>query len=71
MSLVLMPLLGNQLYAVQPRDPLTLAGVPLVLIARRDARGADSRAARDARGSGAGAALRVRGGQSALSTTVV
>ena len=27
-----MPLLGNQLYAVQPRDPLTLAGVPVVLI---------------------------------------
>jgi len=31
-SLVLMPLLSNQLYAVQPRDPLTLAGVPTVLV---------------------------------------
>jgi putative ABC transport system permease protein len=27
-----MPLLANQLYAVQPRDPITLAGVPAVLI---------------------------------------
>jgi putative ABC transport system permease protein len=33
LSLVLMPLLTTQLYAVQPRDPLTLAGVPAVLIA--------------------------------------
>jgi ABC-type antimicrobial peptide transport system permease subunit len=33
LSLVLMPLLRNQLYAVQPRDPLTLAGVPTVLVA--------------------------------------
>ena len=32
LSLALMPLLGNQLYAVQPRDPLTLTGVPLALI---------------------------------------
>jgi putative ABC transport system permease protein len=32
LSLVLMPLIGNQLYAVQPRDPLTLAGVPLTLV---------------------------------------
>jgi ABC-type antimicrobial peptide transport system permease subunit len=31
-SLVLMPLLRNQLYAVQPRDPITLAGVPSVLL---------------------------------------
>jgi predicted permease len=33
LSLVLMPLLRNQLYDVQPRDPLTLAGVPAVLVA--------------------------------------
>ena len=33
LSFALMPLLGNQLYAVQPRDPLTMTGVPLVLIA--------------------------------------
>jgi putative ABC transport system permease protein len=33
LSLVVMPLLGNQLYAVRPRDPLTMTGVPLVLIA--------------------------------------
>jgi putative ABC transport system permease protein len=33
LSLVLMPLLASQLYAVQPRDPLTLSGVPVVLIA--------------------------------------
>jgi putative ABC transport system permease protein len=32
MSLVLMPLLRAQLYAVQPRDPLTLAGVPIALM---------------------------------------
>jgi predicted permease len=32
LALVLMPLLGTQLYAVQPRDPLTLAGVPTVLV---------------------------------------
>jgi predicted permease len=32
MSLALMPLLRTQLYAVQPRDPLTLAGVPVVLV---------------------------------------
>jgi predicted permease len=32
LALWLMPLLGNQLYAVQPRDPLTLAGVPAVLV---------------------------------------
>jgi ABC-type lipoprotein release transport system permease subunit len=32
MSLALMPLISNQLYAVQPRDPLTLAAVPLALI---------------------------------------
>jgi putative ABC transport system permease protein len=31
-SIALMPLLRNQLYAVQPRDPITLAGVPTVLI---------------------------------------
>ena len=31
-SLVLMPLLRNQLYAVQPRDPMTLTGVPTILI---------------------------------------
>jgi ABC-type antimicrobial peptide transport system permease subunit len=31
-SIVLMPLLRNQLYAVQPRDPITLTGVPTVLI---------------------------------------
>jgi putative ABC transport system permease protein len=33
MSLLLMPLLQNQLYAVRPRDPMTMAGVPAVLIA--------------------------------------
>ena len=33
LSLALMPLIGNQLYAVQPRDPLTLTGVPMALIA--------------------------------------
>ena len=33
LSLALMPLLENQLYAVQPRDPLTLTGVPLALMA--------------------------------------
>jgi predicted permease len=32
LAFVLMPLLGNQLYAVQPRDPLTMTGVPIVLI---------------------------------------
>jgi putative ABC transport system permease protein len=32
LSLVLMPLIGSQLYLVRPRDPLTLAGVPLALI---------------------------------------
>jgi predicted permease len=32
-SLVLMPLLRNQLYAIQPRDPVTLVGVPTVLLA--------------------------------------
>ncbi len=31
-SLLLMPLLRNQLYAVQPRDPVTLTGVPAVLL---------------------------------------
>ena len=38
---------------------MTLAGVPLALIARRDARGADSGAAGDEGGSGAGAEIRV------------
>jgi putative ABC transport system permease protein len=33
LSLAVMPLLRNQLYAIQPRDPVTLAGVPAVLIA--------------------------------------
>jgi predicted permease len=32
MSIALMPLLENQLYAVQPRDPITLTGVPTVLM---------------------------------------
>jgi putative ABC transport system permease protein len=32
LSFVLMPLLSNQLYAVRPRDPLTMAGVPAALI---------------------------------------
>jgi putative ABC transport system permease protein len=32
LSVVVMPLLGNQLYAVQPRDPMTLLGVPAILI---------------------------------------
>jgi putative ABC transport system permease protein len=33
LSLALMPLLQNQLYSVQPRDPVTLAGVPVALVA--------------------------------------
>lgn len=33
LSLMLMPVLGTQLYAVQPRDPLTFTGVPLALLA--------------------------------------
>jgi putative ABC transport system permease protein len=33
LSLAVMPLLQTQLYAVQPRDPMTMAGVPAVLIA--------------------------------------
>jgi predicted permease len=33
LSLMVMPLLQNQLYAVQPRDPLTMAGVPAALVA--------------------------------------
>jgi putative ABC transport system permease protein len=32
LSLAVMPLIGSQLYAVQPRDPLTLAGVPITLL---------------------------------------
>jgi ABC-type antimicrobial peptide transport system permease subunit len=32
LSLLLMPLLGAQLFAVQPRDPMTMTGVPLALI---------------------------------------
>jgi putative ABC transport system permease protein len=32
LSVLLMPLLRNQLFAVEPRDPLTLAGVPAVLL---------------------------------------
>jgi predicted permease len=32
LSLALMPLLTNQLYAVQPRDPLTLTGIPMTLL---------------------------------------
>src|SRR5688572_18848251 len=32
LSLVLMPLLAAQLYAVEPRDPVTLAGVPVALM---------------------------------------
>lgn len=32
LSLALMPLLQNQLYAVQARDPMTLAGVPMALV---------------------------------------
>jgi predicted lysophospholipase L1 biosynthesis ABC-type transport system permease subunit len=32
LSVLLMPLLSNQLYAVPPRDPLTLTGVPVVLV---------------------------------------
>jgi putative ABC transport system permease protein len=31
-SAALMPLMANQLYAVQPRDPITLTGIPLVLL---------------------------------------
>ena len=31
-SLALMPLLATQLYGVQPRDPLTMTGVPVVLM---------------------------------------
>lgn len=33
LSLTLMPLIATELYAVQPRDPLTLVGVPVVLLA--------------------------------------
>jgi putative ABC transport system permease protein len=33
LSLAIMPLLGSQLYGVQPRDPLTLTGVPAALVA--------------------------------------
>jgi ABC-type antimicrobial peptide transport system permease subunit len=32
LSVVLMPLLSAQLYAVKPRDPVTLAAVPLALM---------------------------------------
>jgi ABC-type antimicrobial peptide transport system permease subunit len=32
-SLLVMPLLRTQLYGVEPRDPMTLAGVPAVLVA--------------------------------------
>ena len=32
LSFVMMPLLGNQLYAVRARDPLTMTGVPAALI---------------------------------------
>lgn len=32
LSITVMPLLGNQLYGVQPRDPMTLAGVPVALM---------------------------------------
>jgi putative ABC transport system permease protein len=32
LSFVLMPLLNNQLYAVRARDPITMAGVPAILI---------------------------------------
>jgi predicted permease len=32
LSIALMPLLANQLFAVRPRDPLTLVGVPAVLV---------------------------------------
>jgi ABC-type antimicrobial peptide transport system permease subunit len=31
LSIVLMPLLRSQLYAIAPRDPLTLAAVPAIL----------------------------------------
>jgi putative ABC transport system permease protein len=31
-SIVLMPLMRNQLYGVEPRDPITLTGVPAILI---------------------------------------
>jgi ABC-type antimicrobial peptide transport system permease subunit len=31
-SAALMPLLANQLYAVRPRDPITLTGIPLALL---------------------------------------
>jgi predicted permease len=33
LSLLVMPLLRAQLYAVEPRDPMTMAGVPAVLVA--------------------------------------
>ncbi len=32
LSFAVMPLLGSQLYAVRPRDPLTMIGVPLILV---------------------------------------
>jgi ABC-type antimicrobial peptide transport system permease subunit len=33
LSLLVMPLLRTQLYDVQPRDPLTMTGVPALLVA--------------------------------------
>ena len=33
LSLAVMPLLQNQLYAIQPRDPMTMLGVPAALVA--------------------------------------
>ena len=33
LSLLVMPLLRNQLYAVEPRDPMTMTGIPAVLVA--------------------------------------
>ena len=32
LSIAVMPLLSSQLYGVQPRDPMTLAGVPMALL---------------------------------------
>jgi len=32
LAFALMPLLGNQLYAVQPRDPITMTAVPVILM---------------------------------------
>ena len=59
LSAALMPLLANQLYAVKPRDPITLTGIPAVLLLVAIVAALDSRATRDAHRSRAGASIRV------------